>query len=468
MFLSLLGTASALVALRFHSKEESNEIRQLIDVTDMTLEYDDSIPKGSYTLRSENISVDAKDIGELRDYANAASILRPAPNDIKDAINSVSTVERTVISDLKSGAFNFAIFFTNSAEDFKILKTIEEVSSFKYFLSSDESLAKSLNASFPGILAYNAEDRNVFSLPFLSSLSAINSAITLTALSKMGSANFKMLQESEQSLLYVIDNSENFKKVSEELNPLMKKKSGEMKFVFFSPEEVPTLIKLVKATVADYPLIINLVKEKKCIHRKVTKNNFEEAVKKLIDGTAEPLKFSSIIPPDNDKKPLRVVSTDTLQPLFKDVSVDRLVAFTSPRCSHCRAMEPGLQKFAKALFDKKVSITVGNYNVIENEEVAELDITGVPVLFYLKKGSNVPVKLPAEARTYNQLMTYVAENGLSASIKAEDFLEAEEAKPAEAIQDMDEESMTESDEAPEANQAVPSSVSASENAKEVL
>lgn len=97
-------------------------------------------------------------------------------------------------------------------------------------------------------------------------------------------------------------------------------------------------------------------------------------------------------------------------------------------------LKPELEKLADVLAEKKIDIMIGDYNVIENEEIDELDIVGVPVMYFIKKGSKELIKLPNELRSAEKLLEFISTEGVSAKIVVSDFTEALAAKAKAALE----------------------------------
>merc|ERR1711911_137614 len=120
---------------------------------------------------------------------------------------------------------------------------------------------------------------------------------------------------------------------------------------------------------------------------------------------------------------------------------DVIVAFTSPRCGYCKALEPVLEKLSEILKNKSVPIKIGNYNIMENEEQSDYPVTGVPTMYFIKKGTSAPVKISDNARSLQEFLKFLSESGSSAKINLADYQEymAEE----KAVSEQEEEILSE-------------------------
>lgn len=172
-------------------------------------------------------------------------------------------------------------------------------------------------------------------------------------------------------------------------------------------------------------------KEHKFLVRNINAENFDEGFMKLRNKTAELIRFSAVIPEDNAKRAVKVVNTETVETILGSQERDRLLAFTSPSCGYCSQLKPVLNQMATMFVEQGVDIYVGEYNVVANENFKHAEITGVPALFYIKKGSSELHRLPVEARSLKALVEYVAKEGVSAIVNPADYVDAPPAAPAE-------------------------------------
>lgn len=425
MFANILTVAAKALLFKANSQESYSKLIKDADISPdrFSFSHDKALLDGDFIVEANNILLKAKSAEELRSIVSITDSFEEIPSEMDQIVKTLSTIKEDVIRDLKSGAYNFMVFFTNDSKNFMSLKGLESLPSFKFFFSSDESLAKKFGASFPSILAYNATDKNLMNFPFTESFASIASAASLSYFSKVNQETFKHLQSLEQPIFYIIDSASNFNKNRAEFGSLMKPMANKAKFVHFSPSEIPALVELIDLKDTDFPVIINLNKDSKFAVKNVTRDNFTSSVEDILNKKAVPIKFSSKIPADNDSRAVKIVNTDSIPSVISDVSADRLVVFTSPRCGYCSSLKPILEQFSTLLKEKGVNLFVGDYNVIENEEVIGYDAPGVPSLFFIKKGSTSHTKLPSEVRSLKALLEYISREGVSSKINLADYAE---------------------------------------------
>ncbi|KAL6121761.1 hypothetical protein NUSPORA_01265 [Nucleospora cyclopteri] len=369
-----------------------------------------------------------------REAVKKFKVLKNLPSNLKEISEHLKNLKRDEISDLKSGVFNFAVIFTDLEEHLRILEKLEIPENFKVMFSTDKNYAKSLNVSFPGIYGYNAVERNSFALEFPQHAASIISNIAVKSFEKIETETIRYFQTISVKMLYFINNTEQpFEEIAEKYREKTKKFAGEFKTIFFTPEDVPVLNKLIQIDPSDYPVILLMEEDKKYICRKVTPENIEENIEKFRAGNAERIKFSSEIPEDNNSRAIKVMNTETVAEIRKDLSKDKIFFFSSPNCNYCRQFKPILEKLSNEFLNKSIDILIGEYNMIENENIPELNLGTVPAIFYQKKGSDIMHDI-RDKRSIKDLLEYVSKEGVSAKVAIEEFLHllpAEEKKHEE-------------------------------------
>lgn len=407
--------------------------------TNIEVEVDSSLAKDQYNVLIGEMKISGASKELLKEIINGSSNISNVPKEMKEIINELSMKKKDLVSDLKSGAFNFATIFTNDPEFSKVFKELEKIKGIYLFHSSSKEEADNLGVSFPGVLGFNSEDSNVLILPFHNNIDAVVSAISIPAFSPINQENYKYLQTLEQRLFYVIDNTGSFEENKAKFNSAAKQCSSFAKFIYFTPEDVPALMPLLNVKEGDFPILLSLAGDGKGIVRGVKPEGFLGGVQSLITQTAEKLVFSSTIPEDNESRDVKVLNTASLPLAFSNGEKDVLVSFTSPTCQYCQMLEPELAKFSKILSENNVPIFVGNYNIMENEEPANYKITGVPTIYFLKKGASTAIKVPSDVRNLAQLLDFVSKEGETSKINLENYSEHLKAKEAEQEAEVSEE-----------------------------
>lgn len=425
MIVHLIGIAAKAMVLKTKTADSFNNLltNTGLEKERFSVSFDSSLGDDEFIVQEDKFVLNAKSAEEVQSFVEIVDNFEEVPKEINEIVKTVSVLNEDPIRDLKSGAYNFMIFFTDKSEHIVKLKGLDSVGGVKFFVSSDESLAKSMNVSFPSVLVYNSKDKNLFTLPFTESVSGLISAATLSSFTKIDQESFKLLQSLEQPIFYVIDHKGNYQNIKKELGAEMKVLSYKLKFVFFAPQEIPALIQLMNVEDSDYPMLINLGKDGKFAIKNINKDNFMTSVHKIINKEVPPVKFVAKLPADNESRPVKILNTETIKDTINNTNVDRLIVFTSPRCGYCTSLKPILDKFSTILKEKNIQLLIGDYSVIENEEVSGYDTQAVPALFLLTKGSSSSKKLPNECRSIKTLLEYISNEGVSSKIDLANFKE---------------------------------------------
>jgi len=451
LFAYLMSVTARMATLRGNSQKLLDSLGEV----PANKEVDSNVAADEFVVSTDNYNFTVKDKKDIEDVLSIATNAKPFPPQMKEIVDALSNIKSDPIQDLKSGAYNIAFIFTDDGELLVKFKGIEEHSGIKFFLSDKKSDAETFGVPFPGVYAFNAVEKNFFKMPLTNNLDSLVAAITLPSFCKINQDTYRHLQSLDQRIFYVIDEPEKFEALASSLRVFTKTFSGFCKFVFFAPEEVPVLIDHLKTNPSEYPLLVSLTKESKGIVRSLKPANFLESVNNLMNKTAEKLVFNSPLPEDNETRTFKIVNTDTFKDFANSSESDVIIAFTSPRCGFCKDLEPVLQKMADILKTNGVPIKIGNYNIMENEEYPEFEITGVPTVFFLKKGSVTPVKISDNFRTLKTLLTFISEEGDSSKINLADYQEhlTESPAPPAEEEEEDEELLSEKFEGPKAEKS---------------
>ncbi|ORD94733.1 PDI1 [Enterospora canceri] len=362
---------------------------------------------------------------------------------LNEITEELKTKSRSFEGDLRTGVFSFVVFFSDSPSNLKRIQELNGQNDFKIMISTDKAAAKKLGASFPGIVAYNARDRNCSAMDFPSDLKTLAAEITLSSFEKISAENIRLFQTYPKKMLYFITREEiDYDEAFRKYQPEAVKAAKECKVIFFRPEDVPVLDKLLHLENEEYPVMLHMDESSKHVVKRVTPGNFADSVQRLLKGKGERTTFRSVIPEDNKDRLVRVANTDTLSGIRADKSVDRLFVFSNPSCGHCKQLMPVVEALSKILANKKVKIEFYNYNVVENEQIADIAVPTVPKLFFKKQGSVEMVNIDS-LRDIPSLLKHISENGVSSKVNLDDY---KEHLPKESTKESEKEKESDDDE----------------------
>lgn len=423
MFLNFMLTAARVIELRANQNAINSAESLLKEFSGIHTVEDNKVANDSFVIKTGDLSFSAEDKNILKDLLALASSLNEMPTQMKEIMQTLAFIPNDMVSELKTGAYNFAVIFTNEPDAIKNLKGAESNPSVKLFLSTKKSDADGLGVPFPGVLCYSAVDKNTFTGPIPRNFQSLLASLSVASFTTINQENFRFLQTLDQKLFYLIDKNKSFEENRNLFNSTAKLCASFARFLFFTPEDVPALIPLLHLKESDYPVLVSLAKEGKGIYRSVSPDSFLAGVQSLMTNQAEKLIFSSPLPENNDSLPVRVINTDTIKSFVEAKNNDVIIAFTSPSCRFCTALEPIFKQLGQILIEKKVPITLGNYNVIENEEPVGFELSGVPTLYLIKKGGANKIDIPSDARTLEGFLKLLAKEGDSSKINIDDFSE---------------------------------------------
>lgn len=421
LIIHILSVMARDVVLKMRSNVEEKDMQVLHDLSNVALKFDNQMEDKKYIIETEGITAKFNSALDAKEVLKGLSVINNVPKEMEAIVESLKGKKADLVEELKSGAYNFIVFFIDSAEDLNKIRDLND-NGMRYFLSSDKELAKQLGVSFPGVLGYNSVDKNMVRLPFGTQMSSILAAVTLDSFSKLSTISYQKLQQIEQPIYYIIDANQTFEHFYNELGGMCKEFSSECKFLFFKPAEISTLVELLDVKPEDYPLLVYVTREKKNIVRRLNKDNFVENVQNMLNNKLESIKFASKLPEDNDSRGLQVLNTYTIEDFINNDSVDRLVAFTASSCQYCIMMRPEVELLGKELKKKNLPILCGDYNFVENEEVPGIIVDKVPLILFIKKGTKEVIPVDEGVRTFSGLIEYLEKNA-SFIIKASEYAE---------------------------------------------
>lgn len=397
--------------------------------------YDKPIP--SRIEKRENKNLDLKEAQIIIDdiaikYTDADEALRAAeflnrvpevPTDLNTILKDIEIKESNFINEIKSGAFNLLVFFTNNPDDIKQFAEIRPPFDFKIMMSTNEADAKKLGVSFPSVFCYNASERHSFEMSIQSHLQAIISATSVRSFENLTPDNIRMFQGLEAKPLYYITNQNvTFEEEAKKYRSITVKTTDKAKIVFFKPQDVPVLDQLLELKPEEYPVLLLMDEKARYCCKNITVENMEEAINNLLSGKAPQIQLASRIPENNETALVKIINTHTLPKVRSDVSEDKFIVLHSPNCGYCKQLIPHLESLSKILKDKSIQFSIYTYNTLENENIDDLVYNTVPKIYFQKKNSD-KLEEVSGARTVPLLLKYLSEHGDSAKINLDDFKE---------------------------------------------
>ena len=300
--------------------------------------------------------------------------INPFLKDLQSILADCAKKERSFLSDIKTGVFNVIVFFTDKGTDIEKIHRFEVPANFKIMISTDKNEAMSVGAKFPGIFCYNADEKNAYVDEFPATLQGLASAVQLKSFDKITQTNIRNFQTFQGKLIYFINNKNSYDVDHARFSKFTKQFTTKVKLIWFNPEDVPLLDKLLKLNDNEYPAMVIMDEDKKSCIKNVSEKNIKQGVQDLLDGKAPNIHFSSVIPEDNATRLIKVANTESLSSIRAETKTDKFILFSKPGCPHCKTFVPVLEGFIKTLKNKNIEIDLFDYNLIENEPVKDIAI----------------------------------------------------------------------------------------------
>merc|ERR1711920_1028498 len=118
-------------------------------------------------------------------------------------------------------------------------------------------------------------------------------------------------------------------------------------------------------------------------------------VKQVEAGEVQPHLKSEAVPTEPQEDPVKVVVGKNLEELVFSKEKDVLLEVYAPWCGHCKKLEPEYLKVAKKVIKEGFEdiLVIAKMDGTQNDSPVEaISWTGFPTLYYVKAGSDEPVK----------------------------------------------------------------------------
>jgi len=135
--------------------------------------------------------------------------------------------------------------------------------------------------------------------------------------------------------------------------------------------------------------------------------NFEDFVKKFLDGSLEPHLKSEPLPEKNDG-PVKVAVAQNFQELVTDNEKDVLIEFYAPWCGHCKKLAPAYEELGKEMKNEDVEIV--KMDATANDVPAPFEVHGFPTLYWVPKNYKSSPKKYEGGRDLNDFISYISKH----------------------------------------------------------
>ncbi|XP_035211283.1 protein disulfide-isomerase A3-like, partial [Stegodyphus dumicola] len=135
--------------------------------------------------------------------------------------------------------------------------------------------------------------------------------------------------------------------------------------------------------------------------------NFEEFVKKFLDGSLEPHLKSEPLPEKNDG-PVKIAVAQNFQELVTDNDKDVLIEFYAPWCGHCKKLAPTYEELGKEMEGENVEIV--KMDATANDVPPPFEVHGFPTLYWVPKTHKSSPKKYEGGRDLKDFVSYISKH----------------------------------------------------------
>jgi len=358
---------------------------------------------------------------EIVNYLQSRTGPAVADADTADKITAAAAKKVTVVIFQKDKTGDFEAF-TKVADGMR--------DDARFFISTDEAMAKTLEAEFPSVTLFRSFDEKVvkFDGKIADELEQFIMDESFPLCGAIGPDNYmKYMQRGEPPLPLAWlavkfdgeDSTDPAIAVAREVAADFK---GKISIVYIDGVKFKGHLENLGLS-EDLPgLVITDSDNKKYLYEQdaMTAANLRTYFTKFVDGKLESHMKSEPIPETNDKE-VKVVVGHTFDELVISNEKDVLVEFYAPWCGHCKALESDYTLLGER-FAENENIVITKVDATKND--APVEVQGFPTLMLFRSGhkEEAPLEYSGE-RTADALETWLQKectHGDKTAIKDED------------------------------------------------
>jgi len=360
---------------------------------------------------------------------------------IKQSLPAVSGVNAENLEDFKK-ADKVVIVAYVSPTDRASRDVFEGVAeklrdNYPFGFANDLELAAAEGVTQPAIVLYKDfdEGKSTFTEKFdAEAIEKFAKTASTPLIGEVGPETYSDYMSAGLPLAYIFaETPEERKELSEVLKPIAEAQRGVINFATIDAAAYGAHAGNLNLKADKFPAfaIQETVKNQKFPfdqEKKITHDDIKVFVDEFVAGKVEPSVKSEPIPESNDG-PVAIVVAKNYDAIVLDDTKDVLIEFYAPWCGHCKSLAPKYEElgalYAKSEFKDKV--VIAKVDATANDVPDE--IQGFPTIKMYPAGAKDKAVTYSGARTVEDLIKFIAENG---KYKAEVAVEAEEASAAPA------------------------------------
>lgn len=390
---------------------------------------------------------------------------------IKQSLPAVSALDAETHEEFKTADKVVVVAYVDAEDKASadIFTAIAEAQrdNFLFGTTADAVLAKAEGVTAPAVVVYKKfdEGKNTYTEKFVSEdIDAFIKTSSTPLVGEVGPETYAGYMEAKIPLAYIFaETAEERTELSDLLKPLAEQYKGVVNFATIDAKSFGAHAGNLNLKVDSFPAfaIQEIVKNQKFPfdqEKKITLTEITTFVKSFVDGKLEPSIKSEPIP--ETQEGVTVVVALNYDEVVINNEKDVLLEFYAPWCGHCKSLAPKYDELA-ALYaadaDVSSKVTIAKVDATANDVPDE--IQGFPTIKLFPAGSKDAPITYSGARTLEDLVKFVAENGkykasvvIPEPVVEETKEEAKEAaeKVAEAVEEATEAVKSEAAEATDA------------------
>ncbi|KFY42193.1 hypothetical protein V494_02538 [Pseudogymnoascus sp. VKM F-4513 (FW-928)] len=342
---------------------------------------------------------------------------------IKQSLPAVSALDTATLEEFKTADKVVVVAYVDAEDKASadIFTAIAEAQrdSFLFGTTADAALAKAEGVTAPAVVVYKKfdEGKNTYTEKFVSE--KIDEFIKTAAtplVGEVGPETYAGYMAANIPLAYIFAETEEERtELSELLKPLAEQYKGVVNFATIDAKAFGAHAGNLNLKVDSFPAfaIQEIAKNQKFPYdqeKKITLAEITTFVKSFVDGKLEPSIKSEPIP--EKQEGVTVVVALNYDEVVINNDKDVLLEFYAPWCGHCKSLAPKYDELA-ALYaadsDASSKVTIAKVDATANDVPDE--IQGFPTIKLFPAGSKDAPITYSGARTLEDLVKFVAENG---------------------------------------------------------
>ncbi|KAK0632394.1 thioredoxin-like domain-containing protein [Immersiella caudata] len=360
---------------------------------------------------------------------------------IKQSLPAVSGVNKENLEDFKKADKVVLVAYVSPTDKASrdVFESVAEKlrDNFPFGFSNEVDLAEAEGVTQPAIVLYKDfdEGKSTFTAKFeVEAIEKFAKTASTPLIGEVGPETYSDYMSAGIPLAYIFaETPEERKELSEAIKPIAEAQRGVINFATIDAAAYGAHAGNLNLKADKFPAfaIQETVKNQKFPYdqeKKITHDDIKAFVDDFVAGKIEPSVKSEPIPETNDG-PVAVVVAKNYEQIVLDDTKDVLIEFYAPWCGHCKSLAPKYEElgalYAKSEFKDKV--VIAKVDATANDVPDE--IQGFPTIKLYPAGAKDKAVTYSGARTVEDLIKFIAENG---KYKAHVVEETEEASAAPA------------------------------------